>query len=404
MSVDVRHPTEDELRACMQAASDAFAETFEEADWERERVSVRPARAVAAFDDGRPVGFSASYEFELSVPGGASVPTAGVTWVAVLPTHRRGGFLRKAMEQLHRDALEHGEPLAALFASEAPIYGRFGYGLATQWHDLEAHSRRIVFRDDPGRKGTVRLVDEDEAFALFPPLYEQVRAERAGMLSRNEHWWRRHRLADYEHARRGASKRYNAVLELDGSPAAYAIYRIKEAWDDSAFPNGEVRVVEAFAPTADAARELWRYLFSIDLTTRVTAHLFDPASPLALSVVDPRAVKMSARDGLWLRLLDVAEALRRRSYADGESVVLEVRDELLPENAGRYRVGGDIARVDDEPDLALDVRDLASAYLGSFDFARLVAAGRVEERRGGAVERADRLFHTKLAGYCPEVF
>ena len=386
----------------MGAALDAFAEVPENADWERERTSVRLERAVAAYDDGRPVGFSASYEFELTVPGG-TVPTAGVTWVGVMPTHRRRGILRGFMEQLFADAREHREPLAALYASEAPIYGRFGYGVATHWLDLNADSRRMTFRNDPGPKGTVRLVDEEEAYTQFPVIYERLRKERPGMLSRSEHWWRRHRLADYEHRRDGASRRFNALLELDGEPAAYAVYRVKDEWEEG-YPRGEVRVAEAFATSADTTRDLWRYVFNIDLTTRVKCGLFDPASPLFLMVVDPRALHLKVFDGMWLRLVDVEEALRRRSYAADDAVVLDVRDATLPENSGRYRVGSAVERTEDEADIALDVTDLASAYLGAFSFERLASAGRLEELRAGSLARASALFRTPLPPYCPEVF
>ena len=403
MAVEIRHPRDaDELRASMNAAADAFAESFLESTWERESVTVRLDRAVTAFDGTRPVGFSASYEFDLSVPGGF-VPTAGVTWVAVMPTHRRRGVLRGFMEQLFADAREHGEPLAALFASEAPIYGRFGFGVATHWLGIKAESRRMVFRDDPGASGTIRLVDQGEAFERFPPIYDRVRATRAGMIGRSEHWWREHRLHDDEERRKDAGPRFNALLELDGGDAAYAVYRVKEGWDDG-YARGEVGVVEAFATSPEATRELWRYLFSIDLTIRVKLELFDPASPLFLQVVDPRALHINVFDGLWLRLLDVEEALRRRSYAADDAIVIDVRDALLPENAGRYRVGTTTERTDDAADVALDVSDLASAYLGAFSFGRLASAGRVEELRPGGLARADALFRTPLPPHCPEVF
>jgi len=402
MSVEIRRPREDELRAAMEAALTAFAESSEDADWERERESVRLERAAAAFDDGRPVGFSASYEFDLTVPGGA-VATAGVTWVGVMPTHRRRGILTSFMQQLFEDARSNREPLAALYASEAAIYGRFGYGVATHWIDLNADSRRVAFRDDPGARGTVTLVDADEAFERFPPIYERLRLDRPGMLSRSEHWWRNHRLADPEHHRRGASKRFYALLELDGEDAAYALYRLKEEWEDG-YPRGEVRVTEAFATSPEAARELWRYLFGIDLMTRVQCGLFDPASPLFLTVVDPRALHLKVFDGMWLRLVDVEEALRRRSYAGEDDVVLEVRDTTLPVNQGRYRVGATVERTEDEPDLSLDVADLASAYLGAFSFEQLACAGRLEELRPGSIGRASALFRTPLPPYCPEVF
>lgn len=402
MPVEIRRPGEDELRAAMGAALDAFAEVSEDADWERERQSVRLERAVAAFDDGRPVGFSASYEFELTIPGN-TVPTAGVTWVGVMPTHRRQGILRRFMEQLFADARENGEPLAALYASEASIYGRFGYAVATHWLDLNAESRRMVFRDDPGPKGLVRLVDEDEAFERFPPIYDRLRAQRPGMRSRSEHWWRRHRLADYEHRRHGASRRFNALLEVDGDTAGYAVYRVKDEWDEG-YPRGEVRVTEAFATSPDSTRDLWRYLFGIDLTTHVKCGLFDPASPLFLMVVDPRALHLKVFDGMWLRLVDVEDALRRRSYAADDAVVLDVSDATLPENTGRYRVGSTVERTEDEADIALDVTDLASAYLGAFSFERLASAGRVEELHSGSLARASALFRTALPPYCPEVF
>ena len=402
MAVEIRKPEEDELRAAMGAALDAFAEVPEDADWERERQSVSLDRAVAAYDDGRPVGFSASYEFELTVPGG-TVPTAGVTWVGVMPTHRRRGILRGFMEQLFADAREHGEPLAALYASEAAIYGRFGYGVSTHWLDLNAESRRMSFRDDPGPRGTVRLVDEEEAYRQFPVIYERLRSKRPGMLSRSEHWWRRHRLADYEHRRQGASRRFNALLELDGEPAAYAVYRVKEEWEEG-YPRGEVRVAEAFATSPESTRDLWRFLFNIDLTTHVKCGLVDPASPLFLIVVDPRALHLKVFDGMWLRLVDVEEALHRRSYAADDAVVLDVRDATMPENAGRYRVGSAVGRTDDEADIGLDVTDLASAYLGAFSFERLASAGRAKELRAGGLARASALFRTPLPPYCPEVF
>jgi predicted acetyltransferase len=223
------------------------------------------------------------------------------------------------------------------------------------------------------------------------------------MLSRGEHWWRAFRLADYEHRRRGASKRFNAALELDGELAGYAIYRVKDEWD-AGYPKGDVRLMEAFAGSAAATRELWRYLFAIDLTTHVKNEFFDTASPLPLQVVDMRALHLRVRDGLWLRLVDVEAALRARSYAADDTIVIEVRDELLEWNPGRYRVGSRVERTDDAADLALDVADLASAYLGGFSFERLAAADRVEERTPGALTRASGLFRTPLPPYCPEVF
>ena len=161
-------------------------------------------------------------------------------------------------------------------------------------------------------------------------------------------------------------------------------------------PKGEVRVVEALATSTRAELELWRFLFGIDLTTRVHGYDIDPACSLPLNVRDPRSLGLRWTDGLWLRLVDVDAALRARSYADGEPVVLDVRDEFCPWNAGRYRVGEGAGRTEDEPDLALDVADLACLYLGAFDATWLVHAGRARELRERASRRASQLFRTDL--------
>jgi len=223
-----------------------------------------------------------------------------------------------------------------------------------------------------------------------------------GFVGRSREWWTAYRLADPEQWRRGASPKYVAVLELDGEPAAYAIYRVKGEWE-SGFPKGIVRVVEALAVSTAAERELWRFLFGIDLTIRVDSRL-DPASPLFLMVVDARSLHLTAIEGLWLRIVDIEGALKGRSFATDGEVVLDVRDEFCPWNAGRWRVGGDIERTDADPDLGLDVADLASVYLGAFTFSRLGAADRVRELKAGALARADDLFRTPRPPYCPEDF
>jgi predicted acetyltransferase len=178
---------------------------------------------------------------------------------------------------------------------------------------------------------------------------------------------------------------------------------VKDEWADG-FAKGDVRVVEALSTSAEAEKMLWSFLHGIDLVTRVDAAFFDPGSPLPLLVRDPRALGLRLVDGLWLRLVDLDAALKARSYRPGESVVLEVTDELCPWNAGRYRVGDDAGRTEDTADVALDTADLASVYLGAFDFHRLVHAGLADERVAGAAERASLLFRTDLPPYCPEVF
>jgi predicted acetyltransferase len=402
MTIEIRPPAEHELRAAMEAAQAAFGEEVEDDEWNRERQLMPASRALAAYDAGRPVGLAAAYAFDLSIPGG-ELPCAGVTWVGVLPSHRRRGILRDFMRRQLDDVRSWGEPIAALWASEASIYGRFGYGTAAPGILAKSDPRRFALKDDHASRVTVRLTDADEAFRLFPGVYDRVRAGRAGMLSRSETWWKELRLADPKEWRRGASQKFFAVAEVEGTAEGYATYRVKGEWEDG-FPKGEVRVAEAMATSAAVEREVWRFLHAIDLTVKVDVFSLDPASSLFLSVRDPRALGLRLGDALWLRLVDLDAALKARSYKPGESIVLEVTDELCPWNAGRYRVGDDAGRTEDTADLALDVADLAAAYLGAFDFHRLVHSGRASERRDGAAEAATLLFRTDLPPYCPEVF
>lgn len=402
MAIEIRPPVADELRPAMEAAETAFGGEVTDEDWERERKILPPERALVAYDGTRPVGLAAAYELELTIPGG-QLPCAGVTWVGVLPSHRRRGILRDFMTRQLADVESWGEPLAALWASEAAIYGRFGYGLAAPGMWMKSDSRRFALRDDLPGDVAVRLVDVEEAKTLFPPLYERVRTGRAGMLARSETWWTELRLADPESWRRGSSRRFYAVVERGGEVDGYASYRVKDDWDDG-FAKSQVQPVEVFGLSVESELALWRFLHSIDLTARVDAHRLDPASRLLLNVRDPRALGLRLGDALWLRLVDVERALQARSYGPGESVVLEVTDELCPWNAGRYRIGPDAGRTEDTADIALDVADLAAVYLGAWDVHRLVHAGRADERVGGAAEAASLLLRTTLPPFCPEVF
>jgi len=402
MTIEIRPPAEDELRAAMAAAESSFGGEVKDEDWEREQKILPASRALAAYDGARPVALAAAYAFDLTIPGG-QLPCAGVTWVGVMPTHRRQGILRDFMTRQLADIQSWGEPIAALWASEAAIYGRFGYGLAAPGLYAKSDSARFALRDDRGPEASIRLVDADEAYGLFPPVYERVRPERPGMLTRSETWWKELRLGDSKEWRRGASQKFYAVVEVDGIAEGYATYRVKGEWEDG-MPKGEVRAIEVVATSPRAVREIWRFLHSVDLTIRVDVHSLDPASPLLLAVRDIRALGLKYADALWLRLVDLDAALKARSYRPGESVVLEVTDEVCPWNAGRYRVGDDAGRTEDTADLGLDTADLASAYLGAFDFHRLVHAGRADERREGAAEAATLLFRTDLPPYCPEVF
>jgi predicted acetyltransferase len=401
MAIEIRNPSEDELRAAMQAGEAAFGEEQREGEFERHGKMLPRDRWFVAYDGDKPVGTTTSYPFRLTVPGG-ELPAGGVTWVGVLPSHRRRGLLREMMKRQLEDLRNRGEPLAILYSSEPLIYGRFGYGVAAPALSMDGECTRFSYRDDPGPTGAVRILDAEEALLVLPQVHDAVRHEVPGFVARDLDRWKLAWLADPEHWRRGAGPKFTAVLEFDGKPVGYVIYRIKSDWQDG-FSQSQLRVVEAIATSPAATRELYRFLYGIDLVVRVQGR-YDPGSPLFLMVDDPRSLHLKVSEGLWLRFVDVGAALAGRTYAGDDAVVIEVGDSFCPWNAGRWRIGQIVERTDDEADLELDTADLASAYLGAFDFNELAAAERVRELKPGALQRASGLFRTSRPPYCPEDF
>jgi predicted acetyltransferase len=405
LSIDVRAcGSVQELRDAVNAISHYFGNDNTDEEAERFALWIEVERMHAAWDGDRIVGGAGAFTYRMSVPGGGSVPAAGVTVVGVLPTHRRRGVLTAMMQAQLDDCRARGDVLAYLWASEATIYPRFGYGLASRIGGISLARDRARFAVPFEPRGTVRIVDLEEAAKTFPPLYEQVFAQRPGAFARSKAWWETRRLDDDPARRRGGGQLNRALLELDGQPAGYALYRVAQDWE-SGSSTGTVTIVEAVAPTPEATRELWRWLFDFDWTSRFAADLLPLDHPLFLLLAEPRRLQFKINDGVWVRLLDIEAALSARSYYDAGEIVLEVTDAFAPENAGRYRVGsGGAARTSAGADLRLDVTGLGSVYLGGFGFGDLVRASRAEELTEGAADRADTLFRTAQQPWCPEIF
>jgi predicted acetyltransferase len=407
----IRTATADSLRAFFAPLAIAFGEEFTDAEFEDWRHTVEPDRTIAAFDGEAPIASAGAFTFRLTVPGG-EVGAAGVTAVGVEPGHRRQGVLRSLMRHQLDDVRGRGEPVAVLWASESAIYQRFGYGLGTLNGSFEIERGRTAWLRPWEPEGRMRLVDEAEAFATFPPVYEQMRVVTPGALSRTEDWWRWGILRDAEYMRRGAGPKYRYLCEFDGVAEGYAVYRTKSEWDERG-PKGQLLVVEAMALSPRAERAVWSFLFGIDLMRTTKAGRMPIPHPLLLELADPRALGIKAGDGLWVRLVDLAAALAARRYGAAGTLVLEVADAFCPWNAGRWRLtsigdaGSAVAtaeRTDAPAELALDVADLAAAYLGAFRLSDLARAGRVEELAAGALRRADALFASDRTPWCATMF
>jgi predicted acetyltransferase len=362
--------------------------TFE---WDR-------AFGVRAADGEHLLATNLTHSLDVTVPG-AQLPCAGLSWVGVHPQARRQGLLRAMIEHHLHTVHERGEPVSALYASEAGIYGRFGYGLASR-HQRFTVPRAAQLRDVPGwRDVRLRLerVSQDRHTDLVADCHELFRAGRPGMVSRRSEALRRLHLRDQRAFRQGGESLRILVAEAeaeDGGPArGYALFRRKAAWADAG-PDGTVIVRECIARDPAAARALWGRLVDLDLTTRVETWDQPLDDPLGHLLVDVRAATPKLVDGLWLRIVDVRAALAGRRYLREVDLVLGVRDAVCPWNAGAWHLkGGPDGAVCEPtsatPDLELDVRDLGAVYLGGESFAALAAAGLVREPDGQDVTHPD---------------
>jgi predicted acetyltransferase len=404
MSFDVR-PVEnlEEFGAAFFAIGQYFGATLENERMQRWVDQLGLDRMHAAFESGEVVGGAAAFTFNMTVPGG-DLPTAGVSVVGVYPTHRRRGVLRSLMRAQLDDVHERGEPMAALWASEEPIYGRFGYGLAGFCGEIALPHEYTTFAQPIEPAGTMRFPEEDEILEKLPSVFERIRADWPGMFSRNRLWWEHREVEDPVERRDGAGPKRWIVYEQDGSIEGFAVYRHKPGWEHGS-TIAELRVLEAFGSSPEATRDLWAFLLAIDWKATVKSWLMPPDHPLFLLLDSPRRLLYRVGDSLWVRLVDVGASLSGRSYCSDESLVLEVSDEFCPWNEGRWKLeGGSAERTKEEADLRLPVQSLSSAFLGGVQFAGLARAGRAEELRKGALNRADGLFRWDRLPWCPQIF
>lgn len=377
-------------------------------DWDR-TMAVEAADGVLA-------GVHASYPFTLPVPGGTTA-CSGLTWVGVRPDHRRRGILASMIATHFDRSVARGEPVSALFAAEAGIYGRFGYGSAADNTRLTI-PRGAALRDVPGSAELdLRLEGADAEFHtdLIHGLHAAGGAGRAGWIERTSTLLRVRHLADPRPWREGAEALQIVTVRDAGTVRGYALFRRKSAWAPTG-PTGTVRVAELVSLDPAATHRLWSFLLDLDLMSTVESPILAVDDAVLSLLVDARGAAARVSDNLWVRLLDVPVALAGRRYAAPLDIVLEVTDAHLPANAGRWHLQTGV-QPDDEfgypatvtatqeaADLTVDVRELGAAYLGGRSLTESASAGLVVEHRTGALPRASTAFGWPVAPLCSWVF
>jgi len=388
-SITLRRATAADFPAVVEADGRSFGDTYTDEQVDELRAWFDPDRHLLAEDAGEIVGIASSYAFDVTLPGGAPLPVAGVSWVSVAVTHRRRGILRALMAEQHHGFVADGLAASLLTASEGVIYGRFDYGIATEHREVEITRRRAVFRSDVPDPGGVRQVGSEEMRRIAPEIHRRWAAQTPAALSRSDRWWDLH-LSDRPWHRSGASGMFHLV-----HPDGYVSYRIDRTAQTTC------RISDMATASDEAYIALWRTLLSLDLVETVFARSLTVAEPLQFLLADPRQVRtVGLYDGVWARVLDVPAVLSGRRYAAEIDVVLDVRDPFL-DRGGRFRLrggpdGAECVGVDTAeagaPVVGIEMATLGSLLFGGAHAGSLARAGLVHGDDPAVLRHVDTAF------------
>ena len=413
MTIELRQVTDENFTEWRKAVRRGFGDHVHPDDIARLRGQrAEIDRLVAAVDtgSGRIVATGGADSHSLTVPGGATIPMAGVAYITTFVTHRRRGAFSEVMTRIHESARERGDIASGLWASRSNLYGRFDYGVAINSFNWVIEPRFGAFAQSPGTGDPDRFqphvffVDAQEAVAMLPGIYEQMRQMTHGAVDRTPNRWQ-YELFDEERVRGGASALFFAICEEGGAQTGYVTYRMRSSGEFDL----ELLVKEQVSVTDTAHAALWRFLLDFDLVGKITAENRPADDPLWWLLSDPRRLQRESHDSLWLRLLDVPKALEARTYNAGGRLKIGLVSESQPEIAGTYVLDIDgsqatVKKTTNRPDVVMTPADLAALYLGGVTPGPLVEAGRIDVLSTGALAKLHGMFVTGSAPWCAHHF
>ena len=406
MPVDVRTIRDDEYDRWLEVLTSVFAFEPKPEDVAIIGAKAESGRNFAAFDGDQLVGTTAVFSYQMKVPGGASVPTGGLTGVGVAPTHRRLGALTRMMRAYLEDCRDRDEVMGALWASESVIYGRYGFGVAALRSDATLPRVHSAMRVEGPAAGSIRAVEVGEARTIVPDLHLAAGAEIPGWMGRRPSDWDGY-FHDPGHWREGFTQQRFVVFESGDRVTGYLRYRLKEKWED-AHPRYELEISDLQALDSDAYAALFRFAFGVDLVETISIGNRRVREPLTAMLVEPRRLRRRISDSIWVRPIDIAGALSARKYSVDGDLVIEVRDDFCPWVEGRYRLvggpeGAECERTDANPDVVLSAADLGASYLGDARFFSRAWGGLVDGASDDVL-LAQRMFGWHIEPWCTTFF
>lgn len=404
MSYELRPITDEEVAPFRTAMSIGFGHDYIPEGDERFLSLMPLERTVAAFDGAELVGTLGDFPLQLTVPGGQQVAMAGTTMVTVQATHTRRGILRSMIRRHLDDAVDRGESIAGLWASEPGIYGRFGFGLASESHVVKIDTRHLK-APRWAQELDVAMLPSAQILEVVAPYWKVIAAVRSGFIDRNEARWQ-DIVNDPKPNREGASESRHIVVRRGATVVGYMEYRQRGKWDDFV-ANGSVSISTLVASDLDAHLALWAYALDVDLFPNVEFWNGAIDDPLAYEVNNARAVRRTIGDALYVRVLDVEAALTARTYEHDGQIVFAIDDDM-GYSSGTYRLtvidgAATVETTTATAEVSLGCRELGALYLGRACAALYVTTGHISGD-ASAVRTLGQLFATAQAPWCPEMF
>ena len=408
----------------MKVGSMAFGENpsgnSSESDWGLNGRDLR--RTVCALDGTQMIGVSYVFEHQIRIPG-TTVSSAGLAGVGVMPTHRRKGALNGMMRKIIDDAKERGDVLATLWASEASIYGRYGFSIGAFHDSFTLHRAYSALNSDLDQKGHVDFIEISAAKDFLPIVHDKVFHVRNGVIRRDEYLWDLwvKKFQNFKPKDKIFLVGYSCQGEIEG----YALYFLESrglqnpgsepryigGLLESSDPEEEHRmnILELMSTNDEAYLALWKFLLGVDRVNSYRASKRPIDDPFIWLLKHPDMMRKSLTSMHWVRIVDVVSALASRKYSTEDNLVIQIYDGFCPWNQLRILLeagndGSNVSISSRFPDISLSTQEIASIFLGGAKLRTLAINGRVQENKSGAIQRLDAMFATSQPPWCPEGF
>lgn len=398
--IEIRPATPDEMPALRRVVATSLMLDAASLD------ALSPEMTLCAFDDDRVASVHGSWPLTMRFNGKA-VPISGVTTVSTDPLDRGRGHLRSLITHHFNELHELGErPWAALYASQATIYQRFGYGIVSTHYNYKIEPQYLVWAEPLTVPGTLREIDPVADFSLMVDLYRKYREDRTGLLHRGRPMWD----AGVLQKPKGDDRQTVVVYEEDGEPLGYMVFDTGHYPDSPPLVSQKITVKDMTPLTPLAYRALWNHLAKMPLARFIEVPHAPADDPIQHLILEPRFLRRTSREGILARIIDLAAGLDARRYDGGTVVSFELIDDLCPWNAGRWRAsltreGAEVEKLTSgEPELSMTANTLAMLAFGQITATQAADFGRLGVHDGASLPRWDAAFKTRYAPYCADNF